>query len=104
MSRGELTCVAYEEGGRELGRYSLRSAGEDTKLTLLPETEVVRAEGLGFIRLQYTDAQGIWKPMEKHSLKVEVENAAWRASEMHALIIRMVTGRIPRKRITERHW
>lgn len=73
---GELTCVAYEEGGRELGRYSLRSAGEDTKLTLLPETEVVRAEGLGFIRLQYTDAQGIWKPMEKHSLKVEVENGS----------------------------
>ncbi len=73
---GELTCVAYEEGGRELGRYSLRSAGEDTKLTLLPETEAVRAEGLGFIRLQYTDAQGIWKPMEKHSLKVEVENGS----------------------------
>ncbi len=73
---GELTCVAYEEGGRELGRYSLRSAGEDTKLTLLPETEAVRAQGLGFIRLQYTDAQGIWKPMEKHSLKVEVENGS----------------------------
>ena len=73
---GELTCVSYEEGGRELGRYSLHSAGEDTKLTLVPETETVKADGLDFIRLQYTDAQGIWKPMEKHRLKVEVENGS----------------------------
>ena len=28
---------------------------------------------LGFVRLQYTDEAGVWKPMEKHTLRVSVE-------------------------------
>ena len=31
-------------------------------------------KGLGFLWLRYTDQDGILKPMEKHRLKVEVEN------------------------------
>jgi beta-galactosidase len=34
----------------------------------------VKPEGLAFIQLQYTDSKGIWKPMEKHNIKVTVEN------------------------------
>ena len=33
-----------------------------------------KPEGLAFIQLQYTDSKGIWKPMEKHNIKVTVEN------------------------------
>ena len=34
----------------------------------------MKPEGLAFVQLQYTDTKGIWKPMEKHNLKVAVEN------------------------------
>ena len=34
----------------------------------------MKPEGLAFVQLQYTYANGIWKPMEKHNLKVTVEN------------------------------
>ena len=39
-----------------------------------PEEKTVKPEGLAFIQLQYTDSKGIWKPMEKHNIKVTVEN------------------------------
>ncbi len=71
---GSLTAVSYDAGGKEIGRYTLKTAGEETKLQVLPEKESVRPGELAFIPLQYTDAEGIWKPMEKHCLKVTVEN------------------------------
>lgn len=71
---GELTAVSYDGEGRELGRQTFRTAEEDTVLKILPETASVKPEGLAFIPLQYTDKNGIWKPMEKHRLKVSVEN------------------------------
>lgn len=71
---GELTVIARDGKGRELGRRSLVSAGAETKLSLLPEEAALKAGMLGYIRIRYTDEKGIWKPMEKHSLKVAVEN------------------------------
>lgn len=72
--KGELAAVVYDESGREKGRCCLLSAAAETKLSLLPETETLKAEGLGYIQLRYTDDAGIWKPMEKHRIRVEVEN------------------------------
>ena len=72
---GEITAVSCDESGRELGRQILRTAGEETKLSVLPEQETVRPGGLSFIWLRYTDAEGNWKPAEKHTLKVKVKNA-----------------------------
>lgn len=71
---GEATAVSYDSTGKEIGRYTLTTAGADTELRLTPEEGIVRPGGLAFVRLQYTDGQGIWKPMEKHTLKVSVEN------------------------------
>lgn len=71
---GELTAVSYDSSGKESGRYSLKTAGERTELRILPETEKVCPNGLAFTRLEYTDDAGIWKPMERHTLKVTVEN------------------------------
>ena len=34
----------------------------------------MRAGGLSFIRLQYTDDNGVWQPQGIHHLKVAVEN------------------------------
>lgn len=71
---GELTAVSYDGKGQEIGRQTLKTAGEETVLRVMPEEKTVRAGGLAFIRLEYTDSEGIWKPMEKHTLKVTVEH------------------------------
>ena len=47
---------------------------QETVLQVRPEEKTVKPEGLAFIQLQYTDSKGIWKPMEKHNIKVTVEN------------------------------
>ena len=66
--------ISYDKEGNETGRYSLTSAKEEGVLRVLPEEETVRPEGLAFVRLRYTDEDGIWRPVEKHTLKVTVEN------------------------------
>lgn len=71
--KGELTAIAYDTSGRELGRSSLRTAESETVLSVLPEEGSIVPEGLAFIRLIYTDEAGIWKPMEKHRLWVTVD-------------------------------
>ncbi|MGO4945604.1 glycoside hydrolase family 2 TIM barrel-domain containing protein [Blautia sp. Sow4_E7] len=71
---GEITAVSYDENGKEINRYSLLTAGKETVLQVRPEEKTVKPEGLTFIQLQYTDSKGIWKPMEKHNIKVTVEN------------------------------
>ena len=63
-----------DENGKEINRYSLCTAGKETVLQVRPEEKTVKPEGLAFIQLQYTDNKGIWKPMEKHNIKVTVEN------------------------------
>ena len=73
---GELTAVSYDSAGKELGRCTLTTAGEDTELRITPEGQTVKPHGLVFIPLQYTDGAGVWKPMEKHTLKVAVKNGA----------------------------
>ena len=70
---GEVTAVSYDSAGKEIGRYRLTTAEAETELRLLPEEKSVKPEGLAFVWLRYTDGQGVWKPMEKHTLKVSVE-------------------------------
>lgn len=71
---GAITAFSYDERGRKIGEQTLQTAGEDTQLSLKPEKACLRPGELGFVPLQYTDGQGIWKPTEKHLLKVNVEN------------------------------
>ena len=71
---GEITAISYSENGCELGRQTLKTAEKDTMLSIHPETKTAKPGELVFIPLQYTDSQGNWKPMEKHELKVSVEN------------------------------
>ena len=70
---GELTAASYDGAGKELGRHTLTTAGAETVLQVTPEEASVKPGGLAFVWLRYTDGQGVWKPMEKHTLKVSVE-------------------------------
>ena len=70
---GTLRAVAYDGAGREIGRAELRSAGEETVLTLRPEqARVPRAGGLCYIRMQYTDRNGVLQPMARGEIRVRV--------------------------------
>ena len=70
---GELTAVVYDANGKETARTSLRTAGEETKLTLIPEQETVRPGDLLYVRLRYTDKSGTVKPLARSDIKVIVE-------------------------------
>lgn len=70
---GVIEAVAYDKNGRETGRTSLKTAGNETILYLLPENEKVREGRLSYIRLRYGDRNGIWKPLARGTIKVDVE-------------------------------
>lgn len=71
---GTLEAVAYDKSGKEIGRSSLVSAGAETVLEVKAESASVKPEGLVYLPIRYTDAQGVWKPTEKHLVQVRVEN------------------------------
>lgn len=71
---GTITAAAYDETGREIARSSLITAGEETILSMIPETSQVKPGGLAYVRLKYTDANGITKPMERHRIRLKAEH------------------------------
>lgn len=72
---GELMAISRDAAGRETGRQIMCTAKTKTILKIRPEIQSAAPEELIFIPMQYTDPDGVWKPMEKHRLTVEVENA-----------------------------
>ena len=71
---GELTAVSKDAQGKEIGRQTLCSAGGDTRLLVLPEETEAAVGQLVFVRLRFTDENGIWKPLCRDTLRVTVEN------------------------------
>jgi beta-galactosidase len=70
---GVIEAVAYDQAGRETGRKALKTAGEKTVLSADAEQKTVQPGHLSYIRLRYTDENGITKPLERGKLKVSVE-------------------------------
>ena len=68
---GELTAVSYDGAGLEIGRNTLVTAGVETVLRLEPEAAPEQGK-LCWVRLRYTDANGVVKPMERGKIKVSV--------------------------------
>jgi beta-galactosidase len=69
---GVLEAVSYGGDGKLIGRCSLKTASEKTELRAVPEMACVKAGHLSYIRLQYTDENGIVKPLERGILRVSV--------------------------------
>lgn len=69
---GTLEAVARDEAGREIGRSSLTSASTVTRLKLTAEADSVKKDGLVYVRMEYVDDKDIWKPMERHTLQLEL--------------------------------
>lgn len=72
-AKGNITAVSYSQDGAEIARCSLESAGAKTMLTLNPEAAEVPADGLCYVRIRYTDAEGVTKPLIRGRVKVSAE-------------------------------
>lgn len=69
---GTLEAVSYDAADREIGRCKLQSAGGTTRLTLDAEEPTVKPGHLCYIRLRYTDENGITKPLARGNIQVQV--------------------------------
>ena len=69
---GTLEAVSYDAADHEMGRCKLQSAGGTTRLTLDAEEPTVKPGHLCYIRLRYTDENGITKPLVRGSIQVQV--------------------------------
>lgn len=76
---GVLEAVSYDEYGNITGRDRLETAEEKTILRLAPEADSVKKGHLAFIRLSFTDPQGILKPAERGIIRLHVEGGKLRA-------------------------
>ena len=69
---GVLKAIAYDADENVMAESTLHTAKEETGLRAKAEEMTVKAGGLSFIRLQYTDRDGIIKPLERGILQVRV--------------------------------
>ena len=69
---GTLEAVSYDAADHEIGRCKLQSAGGTTRLTLDAEEPTVKPGHLCYIRLRYTDKNGITKPLVRGNIQVQV--------------------------------
>ena len=69
---GTLEAVSYDAADHETGRCKLQSAGGTTRLTLDAEEPTVKPGHLCYVRLRYTDENGITKPLARGNIQVQV--------------------------------
>lgn len=71
---GTITAVAYDKNHHEIGRNTLVSAKNDTIISLSPESLSVSKDELVFVNVAYTDQDGIFKPLIKGKITLDIEN------------------------------
>lgn len=69
---GTLEAVSYDAADHEIGRCKLQSAGGATSLTLDAEEPAAKPGHLCYVRLRYTDENGITKPLARGNIQVQV--------------------------------
>lgn len=69
---GTLEAASYDAADHEMGRCKLQSAGGTTRLTLDAEEPTVKPGHLCYVRLRYTDENGITKPLVRGNIQVQV--------------------------------
>lgn len=69
---GTLEAVSYDAADHEIGRCKLQSAGGTTRLMLAAEEPAAKPRHLCYVRLRYTDENGITKPLARGNIQVQV--------------------------------
>ncbi len=74
---GELTAIAYDRNGKEIGRSSLRTAEKKTILGVVPESAEIAADGMDllYVNINICDKNGIVKMLEDKKVTIQVEGA-----------------------------
>lgn len=72
---GELTAIAYDARGNEIGRDSLQTAKDSTRIRLSPERTIMRANGkdLTYLDIALTDEDGEVKPAVDRKITLSVD-------------------------------
>lgn len=70
---GEITAVNLDKNGNELSRNTLKTANDETILSVTPEKKTVKKGEICFIHLDYTDENGTVKPLERGKIHIDVE-------------------------------
>jgi len=68
---GTLKAVALGSDKKEISSYELKTAGKETILQAIAETDEIGKDGLSYIHLYITDSQGTIKPLEDASVKMD---------------------------------
>lgn len=70
---GEIVAVNLDKRGNELSRSMLKTADNQTVLSVVPEKADVNFGEICFIHLDYTDTNAIVKPLERGVIDIEVD-------------------------------
>ena len=71
---GVLEARALDGKGCVIAQTTLKTAGEETRLTLIPEQDALGPGDLAYVRIRYTDSAGEIKPLLRGKVTVRVEN------------------------------
>ncbi len=72
--KGEVKAVGFDANGKKIAETFLKTAEESTRLTLEPEAKTISLNNeLSYIRLKYTDENGLVKPLIRSEIKLQVE-------------------------------
>lgn len=70
---GSVRAVAYDAKEQVIAEKELKTAGQETVLTVKPEQSCVGRDDLCYVRLQFTDEEGKIKPLVREDITVQVE-------------------------------
>lgn len=72
---GSLEAVSFDGDGKEIERTRLETAGEELRLTILPEEDEIKADGedLAYVAVHITDEKGRLNMMKDQKISVSVE-------------------------------
>jgi beta-galactosidase len=76
-SPGEITAFSYAKDGKEIGRTTLKTAGQQLHLHVYSEVPALKADGadLAYIHILLADENGIVKPLADRQVTVHVDGA-----------------------------
>ena len=74
---GELLGIGYDESGRELYRTVVKTAGQDARITAIPDKSVLQSgeEDFCFIDVKITDSEGTLKLLPERKVEIRIEGS-----------------------------
>lgn len=71
---GTITAVNLDKNGRKISENSLKTAGKETVLSVIPEKKNIRKGEICFVNIAYTDKNGEVKPLYHKDIEIAAEN------------------------------